>query len=129
MKGCVSREGTRRGGRTEDRAPCPRPALCPEQPALGGKILGSASSNAKPQVRQGRKIHSGVSWPPGPQHLPPNLIQSIFMCVSPPQTFYFNMPDDSCIFGPLAFEEAREHYDFPMLKKEKKTPLPQDVLY
>lgn len=80
-------------------------------------------------MRRGKKIRNGVSWPPGPQHFPPNLIQSIFMCVSPPQTFYFYMPDDSCILGPLAFEEARKHYDFPMLQKEKKTPFPQDVLY
>lgn len=39
------------------------------------------------------------------------------------------MPDDSCILGPFAFEEARKHYDFLTLKKEKKTPFPQDVLY
>lgn len=48
-----------------------------------------------------------------------------FLCVCPlSRLFYFYMPDDSCIFGPLAFEEARKHYDFPMLKKRKENTFP-----
>lgn len=47
------------------------------------------------------------------------------VCVCPlPRLLIFYMPDDSCIFGPLAFEEARKHYDFPMLKKRKENTFP-----
>lgn len=63
---------------------------------------------------------------------PPNLVPNISRCPFPhfiPSLFLFYMPDDCCIVGPFAFEEARKRYDFLMLKKEKKTPFPQDVLY
>lgn len=63
---------------------------------------------------------------------PPSLVPSISRRPFPhfiPSFFLFYMPDDCCIVGPFAFEEARKRYDFLTLKKEKKTPFPQDVLY
>lgn len=81
------------------------------------------------QWGQGGKKQSQASQPamkpcpPCPQHLPLKLVPSIFRyppLFTPLPLVLFYMPDDSCIFGPFAFEEARKHYDFLMLKKRKE---------
>jgi len=109
--------------------------LWPERPAPGRGNAGirrcrcKASREAEEEKPQ-RALSDGqlVRVP-----LPPNLIPSIFRCPTPllPPTpsFLFYVPDDSCVFGPFAFEEARKRCDFLTLKKEKKTPFPQDVFY
>lgn len=132
MKGCVSREGTRRGGRTENAGAVPGARQgtqsCPS--ALGGKILGSGSSSAKPQVRQERKTHNGVSWPLWPSTFAsqPHL-KHFYVCVPSPDFFIFTCQMTPVYLDLSLLKKPESIMISQCLKKEKKTPFPQDVLY
>lgn len=92
--------------------------------------LGSASSKAKPQVRQGKKIHYFL----GPLALSICLPTSskTFLCVCVcllPRLFIFTHQMTPVYLDLSLLKKPESIMISQCLKKAKKTPFPQDVLY